>query len=99
LKTPSTCSSCHEDIHAGQFSSAAGPSDCTRCHQTQKWVPSEFNHETQSSYKLTGAHRNVRCGLCHSETTARAGKKIVVYKGVPRECSACHQFDKTGNQP
>jgi hypothetical protein len=99
LKTPVKCSSCHEDIHAGQFSSNADPADCTRCHQAQKWAPSAFNHDTQSSYKLTGAHRNVRCGLCHSESTVKAGKKIIVYKGIPRDCSACHQFDKTRNQP
>jgi predicted CXXCH cytochrome family protein len=99
LKAPKQCSSCHEDVHAGQFVSNSNLTDCTRCHQTQQWSPSEFDHNTQSSYKLTGTHRNVRCSLCHSNTKEIAGKKIFIYKGTARDCSACHQSGRTENQP
>jgi hypothetical protein len=99
FKAPSQCFSCHEDIHAGQFTTGSNPVDCTRCHQTQRWKPSEFNHDTQSSYKLTGAHRKLRCDLCHSSAKEIAGRKVVIYKGTARQCSECHQSDKTGNQP
>ncbi len=90
VATPRQCSGCHEDIHDGQFASNAKDVDCTQCHQVLKWVPSTFDHDRQSTYKLEGAHREVRCGLCHAKTREVAGKKIVIYKTTPRECSGCH---------
>jgi hypothetical protein len=86
------CSGCHQDIHAGQF---AG--NCVRCHISQKWSPSIFNHDTQSSFKLTGAHRNVRCNLCHVNRAIN-GYKTVIYKGTASECSACHEPDQLGKR-
>jgi hypothetical protein len=99
VRTSTRCFSCHEDIHGGQFLLDAGSADCTQCHQTQKWKPSEFNHETQSSYALTGAHRKVACGSCHSKVKEISGKKIIVYRGTARECLECHQSDTTGERP
>jgi hypothetical protein len=98
-KASTRCLSCHEDIHGGQFFSDAGSADCSQCHQTQRWKPSEFNHETQSSYALTGAHRNAACGSCHSKVKESAGKKILVYRGTARECLECHKSDTTGERP
>jgi hypothetical protein len=84
------CAGCHRDIHEGQFASAAQKTDCSRCHQTGKWSPSTFDHDTQSIFKLTGAHRNVRCDQCHAKTKGRSGENIVAFKNVPAECSDCH---------
>ncbi len=97
--TSIVCAACHDDAHGGQFDSGKEPDDCSRCHQVQKWAPSNFDHDTQSSYRLTGAHRHVDCRLCHSATRDVAGKKIIVYKGTARDCSACHQSNNTGNRP
>jgi hypothetical protein len=59
--------------------------DCTLCHSTDAWSPSDFDH-TATSFPLTGAHLAVTCNLCHS-----AG-----YAGTPLECFACHETDYTG---
>jgi len=93
--TPTQCAGCHEDVHGGQFSPAA----CSQCHQTAKWKPSTFDHNTQSAYKLDGAHRNVRCLLCHTNTREVAGKLVLFYKPTPRQCADCHKFEPTGSAP
>ncbi len=85
--TPRECSGCHEDPHGGQFS---GNSDCGRCHNLVKWKPSLFDHAKDSTYSLQGAHQQVRCGLCHVKQSAPSGRPILVYRGTPRTCGACH---------
>jgi hypothetical protein len=89
-EAPRQCAGCHEDIHGGQFVSGSNPPDCAKCHQVQQWQPSLFNHNTQSTYKLEGAHRKVPCKECHAKTQAAGGRQTIVYKKTPRECSACH---------
>ncbi len=95
--TPKQCSACHEDIHAGQFAVGGQPAECGRCHRVLKWRPSTFDHNTQSAYKLDGAHRTVRCALCHTTTREVAGRAVVFYKPTPRTCSACHGLEPAGN--
>ncbi len=93
---PRQCAGCHDDIHAGQFASGSQAPDCGKCHRELKWKPSTFNHDTQSTYKLDGAHRNVRCALCHRTTREVAGKTVVFYKPTVRQCSGCHGSDIAG---
>jgi hypothetical protein len=90
VNSPRQCAGCHEDVHGGQFALAGKLMDCAKCHAAVKWAPSEFNHDAQSTYKLTGVHRNVRCVLCHSQRKEPTGKNAIIYRGTPRECSACH---------
>ncbi len=97
--TPQECIGCHEDAHAGQFAVTGTVLDCGRCHPFQKWVPSSFDHEKQSTFALTGAHKRVACVLCHSDSMDVKGKKVVVYKGTKRECTACHGLDTSGKRP
>jgi hypothetical protein len=87
---PAECAGCHEDIHGGQFATAAWRSDCGRCHDVLQWKPSLFDHDRDSDYELTGAHRQVRCALCHRTTREINGKLVLLYKQTPRECSGCH---------
>ncbi len=95
---PRECSACHEDIHGGQFSIDSKPTACGKCHRVLKWKPSTFDHNTQSTYKLDGAHREVRCSLCHTTQREVAGRMVVFYKPTPRECSACHGSEIAGNK-
>ena len=88
--TPRECSGCHEDVHAGQFSAGQETTDCARCHEVVKWKPSLFDHEKDSTYPLQGAHKQVRCGLCHVRKMELAGRTVLVYRGTPRACAACH---------
>jgi hypothetical protein len=88
---PGQCSGCHEDIHGGQFSPAASPADCGKCHNVFKWRPANFDHNTRSAFLLNGAHRNVACGKCHTNYRLLNGKRVLFYKPAPKECSACHE--------
>jgi hypothetical protein len=88
---PKVCSSCHEDIHAAQFADTGGAVDCARCHRTFRWRPATFDHETGSTYRLDGSHKNVPCALCHLNSVETSGRSAVMYKPTARECAACHQ--------
>jgi hypothetical protein len=87
---PVNCSGCHEDIHAGQFLRGGQPEDCDKCHNSDKWKPSLFNHETGTDFSLKGAHVKVACDLCHKSFRNVNGKRLLFYKPTPRECVSCH---------
>ena len=87
---PRQCSSCHDDVHGGQFISTPGTGECSGCHSVWKWTATTFDHDTRSNYRLDGTHRNVRCVSCHVNTRESAGKTVVIYKGTPRQCAGCH---------
>ena len=59
------CSSCHEDIHQGQFSRLDQNVDCARCHSPVDWLADRFDHEKDSVFSLKGAHQYVPCNQCH----------------------------------
>jgi Cytochrome c7 and related cytochrome c len=88
--TSTTCSSCHKDPHAGQFVKAGKPQECSSCHNSEKWQPSIFNHETQTDFSLKGAHINVACKDCHTGVRNIDGRRVVFYKPTPRQCAGCH---------
>ena len=87
---PTACSGCHADAHAGQFAKAGKPQECDVCHTPEHWTPSNFNHETQTSFSLKGAHKNVACRECHTGARLVNGKAVVFYKPTPRLCADCH---------
>jgi hypothetical protein len=89
--TARTCRECHENVHGNQFSSGAQAPDCGACHNTSKWKPAAFNHDTQSAFKLEGAHRNADCGKCHKPGPVAENASGIVYKPTPNQCSACHE--------
>ena len=69
------CVSCHRDPHFGSL----GPL-CQDCHSQNQFLPSTFLHN-QTGFRLTGAHRFVKCRDCHPRR---------IYGGLPRDCSFCH---------
>jgi len=81
------CSTCHKDNHVGQFA-VNGKTNCTRCHGTDDWHKSRFDHNT-SRFKLDGAHVAVKCEECHKQVTNEKGKYIE-YKFESIECKRCH---------
>jgi len=91
---PRKCDSCHQDEHGGQFASAGG-TDCTRCHSDRQWKPSTFDHDRGSTYVLTGVHQNTKCAACHISRT-NGDRKMIVFKGIPRQCSGCHAGSAPG---
>jgi len=88
--TPTACSACHDDPHAGQFVKGGKPQACGGCHNTEKWQPSTFNHETQSDFSLKGPHTDVPCKDCHTGSRNMGGRRVVFYKPTPRLCAGCH---------
>ena len=89
-ETPTRCAACHQDPHAGQFVKAGKPQDCGSCHNTQKWRPSIFNHETQTDFSLKGPHVDVACKDCHTGSRNIESRGVVFYRPTPRTCAGCH---------
>jgi hypothetical protein len=86
-EAPTRCSGCHENPHAGQFGQRAD--DCAGCHDTNKWRPSLFDHDS-TAFPLKGGHENVACSACHTLRKPVAGKLVLFYKPTPTRCEACH---------
>lgn len=82
------CIACHRDIHFGQFDNK----DCTACHNVEDWKRIFFNHDNDSSYKLKGEHRRVKCTGCHVEITD-GENTLVRYKPISPACETCHTRD------
>jgi len=90
---PTTCVSCHQ----ANFNATTNPNhitakfstDCQTCHNVTTWSPSTFNHNTATTFPLTGAHIGVACVSCHKNG----------YAAIPTTCVSCHQanFNATTN--
>jgi Cytochrome c3 len=96
------CLVCHSDVrtqinqnngvHGGLVRAMSGPT-CRVCHSEHRGPRGEltanFNHNA-FPFKLTGAHVNVPCQLCH--TPARSANGL---QNTPTDCYACHaKMDK-----
>ncbi|HEX5137674.1 MAG TPA: cytochrome c3 family protein [Planctomycetota bacterium] len=80
---PRACAGCHEDPHGAQF----GKGECSTCHaaDASTFRIRPFDHAKRANYPLEGAHADAACARCHVEK-----KGVRVYRGVARECTACH---------
>ena len=84
---PTTCVSCH----LSDYNTAVDPNhistnfskDCQTCHNNTAWQPTTFNHNTNTSFPLKGAHIAVACKSCHATK----------YTGTSTACVSCHQTD------
>jgi hypothetical protein len=89
--TPQTCVGCHLPDYNGTTNpnhTAAGfPSTCQNCHTTATWTGAGFNHNTMTSFPLTGAHTNVACTTCHVNGQ---------FAGTAQTCVGCHLPDYNG---
>ena len=78
------CASCHLPKYNATTNpshvAAKFPTSCETCHATAGWTPSNFNHNTGTTFPLTGAHINTTCISCH--TTG--------YTGISSACESCH---------
>lgn len=83
--TPKDCRSCHKkdddkDGHKGRFGSK-----CEKCHTTNEWKESKFDHDKDTDYRLKGKHQKAKCTSCHKGT-------LFVDK-TPTKCLSCHKKD------
>ncbi len=84
----SSCITCHDDIHYGQFE-ADGKVDCERCHGFYDWQANRFDHG-KTGFKLDGAHENVACYKCHKEVH-EDNHTFIKYKIEDYRCETCHR--------
>lgn len=84
---PLGCAGCHTDPHGGRFARDGG-TDCLRCHEATAWSRVRFDHDRETRFPLTGAHRSVPCAGCHRRHTAEG--VVVRYSGVGTACADCH---------
>jgi hypothetical protein len=80
--TPRLCESCHKDAHhEGRVGSA-----CARCHNPNGFSLWRFNHDSETKFALTGAHKGLQCHSCHVQTGAQRAV-------APTTCFGCHSGD------
>lgn len=74
------CVACHrvQDTHLGRFGS-----ECDSCHSQSQWSSAEFDHATETSFALTGAHGKQSCQACHHDNTPA--------EDTSKQCVACHR--------
>jgi len=81
--TAMACIDCHrkDDYHHQTLGT-----NCGMCHNPNGWKFWRFDHNTQTKYKLEGAHEGLKCQSCHKIPVVN---KIV----VSAKCYDCHQDD------
>lgn len=85
-EAPRDCWSCHkkDDVHKLAYGTA-----CADCHNARAWGLWAFDHDRRTDWRLLGAHRKTRCGVCHVQP-APAGKRAAP---LEQACAACHRRD------
>jgi hypothetical protein len=86
------CDTCHADVHRGQFAPRVKKAGCADCHRVASFVEVNFDHNRESTFRLTGAHESAACNGCH--TLDLGG--VVRYKPLPGECASCHADPHAG---
>jgi hypothetical protein len=86
----STCDSCHQDPHAGQFK----PKACSSCHDTNAWdVAADKMRSSHPKLSLANGHARVKCETCHD----RGNDKPPSKGGACKSCHPPIHIAKFGN--
>lgn len=77
------CVACHrkDDKHKGQYGKK-----CETCHTDKDWKKIQFDHDTQTKFKLLGKHELAKCLSCHKAP-------LFTKEKTPTTCIACHRKD------
>lgn len=83
------CSSCHVDVHKGNFGQ-----QCKSCHSEESFhkisAGPGFNHSV-TGFKLEGKHQKLDCRSCHDKSFGLSGH-FKEFKGKDnRDCRVCHE--------
>lgn len=99
------CAACHDDVHAGQFTRAAGEGSgprvekktCGACHaMTSPFSEPSFKHD-DSRFPLTGKHVDVPCAACHVRGKVEGAETdVLVYRSLRLDCASCHADEHVG---
>ncbi|MCB1591822.1 MAG: cytochrome C [Alphaproteobacteria bacterium] len=82
--TSTACVSCHaqKDYHKKTLGN-----NCAKCHNPNGWKLWQFDHNSQTDFRLEGKHEGLACKECHK--TASENGKITAEEG----CYDCHKSD------
>jgi hypothetical protein len=85
--TPAACIDCHRanDVHKRALGEK-----CETCHTPNDWRIWTFDHNTQTDFRIEGAHVGLQCAACHFRPM-REGSKL------PDQCIDCHRGDDVHN--
>ncbi len=89
---PIVCTTCHPDVHKGQFDRKM-TKGCETCHTNLAWSVLVFSHES-TRFPLTGAHARVACVKCHLVADQGTSRERRVYAGTTAQCAGCHASAK-----
>ena len=78
-ETDRACVSCHLEDDNHQKHNGA---ECDTCHVSTVWTESVFNHDTDTKYRLLGAHLETECNNCHVNP--------IFEVALETNCNSCH---------
>jgi hypothetical protein len=73
------CTSCHRDVHQGQFDKRMTVEGCTACHDQVTFIKNKFDHARDTKFRLDGKHGKTACASCHATAAGKDGKPYVKY--------------------
>jgi len=84
-KLPLACNACHQRDdeqkgHRGRFGEK-----CETCHDARAFKPATFDHSRDTSWPLSGKHRQTKCETCHKGTLYSTKTETA--------CISCHEKD------
>ena len=92
------CSTCHKDVHKGQFEGARYGNRCESCHTVNGFMPSTFTlmRHRETRFPLSGAHGAIFCGECHKRPTEKLSAQPAQFRFNDLSCTACHSDPHQG---
>lgn len=85
-----SCQTCHQDIHQGQFVLKIQLGGCESCHQTETWLNTTFDHDA-SRFPLLGKHTEVSCRQCHKVVDSGTSRERILFTPMETRCGVCHE--------
>ncbi len=87
------CVDCHENVYTNAVSTSGHPevSECTICHNTRAWVPTEMVHHDRFFPIYSGAHRG-EWTSCNTECHVDQSDYSVFSCGLN---GVCHEHDRS----
>lgn len=99
-KIGTSCYTCHESDDMEKGHRGFYGKECETCHIEKAFNAIVFDHDRDTSYPLTGRHRQTACKACHedppglvdtdSQCYACHGRDDIHFGTYGRQCDQCH---------
>lgn len=91
------CADCHDNPHIGQFEEynieGTNQVNCEKCHTTESFHKTNFDHNRDTNFKLINSHEDVSCERCHEykkDKNHEFGGYFLYTQNKNKDCSYCH---------